>query len=311
MSKKRPRTVTSPLGVPPLAGSKQQPAYWRERLFKSRYTYKGKLHEVHHWSVKIQHQGQRKTFSLRSSSRSQAATEACELYQALVRQDRKGAIPPGGLSLVPTRLQPDEPALAAADKFDIGYWEQRLIHREYTMSLEPAAPAELSVRIDHGGTGHYFPLGTDDRHLAARLALRIYQTIADQGWEAANKQFSRELTLAFRWLDVPLGWTYTTIHTLNMLSRTGPAEPYPGAAGVCEVAVAESDAGTRHALDWCINHMEGFRCVATFGSAAEALRESMRRRVHLVLVSHSLADKPGTVCLAEIKIAVPEVCGLL
>ena len=78
-----------------------------------------------------------------------------------------------------------------------------------------------------------------------------------------------------------------------------------------EVAVAESDDGTRHALEWCINHMDGFRCAATFGSAAEALRESNRRRVHLALVSHSLADMPGTVCLAEMKVAVPETCGLL
>ena len=83
------------------------------------------------------------------------------------------------------------------------------------MSLEPAASQELSVRIDHGGTGHYFPLGTDNPRLAARRALRIYQTIVRQGWETANKRFSRELTVAFRWLDVPLAWTYTTIHTLN------------------------------------------------------------------------------------------------
>ena len=42
-------------------------------------------------------------------------------------------------------------------------------------------------------------------------------------------------------------------------------------------------------------------------SAAEALRELPRRRVHLALVSHTLADKPGTACLAEMKVAAPEV----
>ena len=57
--------------------------------------------------------------------------------------------------------------------------------------------------------------------------------------------------------------------------------------------------------------MEGFRCVATFGSAAEALRESPAGRLHLVLVSHSLADKAGTVFLAELRVAAPEVSGVL
>ncbi len=199
----------------------------------------------------------------------------------------------------------------AAAKFGAAYWGQRLIHREYTMSLEPTANRELSVRMDHGGIGHYFPLGTDHPRLGARRALRIYQTIADHGWEAANQRFSRELTVAFHWLDVPLAWTYTTIHTLNALSGESRVESGTGPAGVFEVAVAESDAGIRHALEWCLNRMDGFRCVATFDSAAEALRESTRRPIHLALVSYNLADKPATACLAELKVAVPQNCGLL
>jgi DNA-binding NarL/FixJ family response regulator len=179
------------------------------------------------------------------------------------------------------------------------------------MNPEPAVNHELSVRIDHEGTGHYFPLGTPGCRLAARRALRIYRTIVGQGWEAANQHFSRELTVAFRWLDVPLAWTYTTIHTLISVSRNRPVERPTGATGTFEVAIAESDAGTGRALEWCVNHMDRFRCVGTFASAAEALRESARRHVHLVLVSHNLADQPGSACLAEMKVAVPEVCGLL
>ena len=65
MSKKRPRHVVQR----PAWRSKQEPQYWRRRLFKGRYTYKGKQFEVRNWSVKIQHLGKRKTFSLRSSRR--------------------------------------------------------------------------------------------------------------------------------------------------------------------------------------------------------------------------------------------------
>jgi hypothetical protein len=156
MSKKRPRATTTPASAVQPAGSKQDPKYWRKRLFKCRYTYKGEPFETRNWSVKIQHLGKRKTFSLRSSRRSQAAAEACELYRALVRQGWEGAMRQGGRKPSQTNLWPAVPASPGADKFDADYWRQRLIHREYTMRLEPAVGQELSVRIDHAGTGHYF-----------------------------------------------------------------------------------------------------------------------------------------------------------
>jgi DNA-binding NarL/FixJ family response regulator len=167
------------------------------------------------------------------------------------------------------------------------------------------------VRIDYGGSGYYFPLGTDDHRLAAARALRTYQTIVSLGCEMANRQFSRELTVAFRWLDVPLAWTYTTIHTQPGFLQRGPPETSSGSTDPLLVSLTESDAGIRKALEWCVDHAEGFRCVAAYRTAAEAIQESPRRRVHLALVSYSLADKPGAVCLAEMKAAVPETVGLL
>ena len=100
-------------------------------------------------------------------------------------------------------------------------------------------------------------------------------------------------TLAFRWFDSPLAWTYTTVHTQNVVSQEAPPEAVNVAAGAIELAIAESDAGIRRALEWCVRHTAGFRCAATFASAEELLRESRRKPVHLVLVSHNLADKPG------------------
>ena len=239
--------------------------------------------------------------------------EACELYRKLVTHGWTGVTSPGGWRAAQTNPGQVAQVLPgpAAEEPDADYWAQRLIHREYTMGVHPRVPQELSVRIDHAGSGHYFPLGTDDPRLAATRALRTYQTIVSHGWEMANRQFSRELTVAFRWLDVPLAWTYTTIHTQPGFLQRSPAETSSGSTDPLLVSLTESDAGIRKALEWCVDHTEGFRCVAAYGTAAEAIQESPRQRVHLALVSYSLADKPGAVCLAEMKVAVPEMVGLL
>jgi len=304
MSKKRPRAASP-------AGSKQEPEYWRKRLFKARYTYKGRQCEVRNWSVKIQHLGKRETFSLRSSRRRQAAAEACELYRLLVTQGWENATWQSSRRSPQANFWSGDPVPVRGDNFDADYWAQRLILREYTMNVQPAGDQELSVRVEHGGTSYYFPLGTDNQKLGANRALRIYQTIASQGWEVANKRFSRELTVAFHWFESPLAWTYTTIHTQNSRFQNTPTETFNAVAGAIELAIAESDAGIRRALEWCIRHMNGFCCAASFASAGEMLRELPRRPVCLVLVSHSLADMPGTGCLEELKVAVPEVSGLL
>jgi len=248
---------------------------------------------------------------LRSGRRSEAAAEACELYRALVARGWKHITAQGFQRHAQTKFRAGEVTQPGTDKFDAGYWARRLIHREYTMNLQPAAHQELSVRVDHGGTGHYLPLGTNIHRLAASRALRIYQTIASYGWEATNKRFPRELTVAFHWLDVPLAWTYTTIHTLTTAFGVPPIEPLNQTSSAFMVGVAESDAGIQRALAWCINRMDGMRCAAAFTSAEEALRDLWRRPVQLVLVSHNLSDRSGTACLEAMKAAAPEIGGLL
>jgi DNA-binding NarL/FixJ family response regulator len=301
----------SPASRPRPSRSKQEPQYWRKRLFKGRYAYKGKQFEARNWSVKIQHLGRRKTFSLRSSRQSQAAAEACELYRALVTAGWREATRQGLRRRAQTNPWSGDPVPLPADRFNADYWAQRLIHREYTMSPGPGESQELSVRVDHGGTGHYFPLATNDHNVAGSLALRIYQTIVSHGWEVANKRFSRELTVAFHWLDVPLAWTYTTIHTLNTASEAPPIESLKKASNAFMVAIAESDTGIRRALEWSINQMDGLYCVAAFTSAEEALRDLRRWPIQLVLVSHNLSDRSGTACLETMKATAPDVAGLL
>ena len=280
-------------------------------MFKCRYTYQGERCEVRNWSVKIQHRGRRKTFALRSSHPSEAAAEACELYRALVTEGWPDAAARALRKRAQADLRTGEPVPPSREIFDAGHWVQRLIQREYTMSPSPGKSQELSVRVERGGTAHYFPLGTSSQQLGAKRALRVYQTIVNHGWEATNQRFSREVTVAFRWLDVPLAWTYTTIHTLPRASEALRIQPLKQANTTVGVVVTESDTGLRRALEWCINQMEGLGCVAGFTSAGEAPRELRRKQVQLVLVNHSLADRSGTARLEEMKAAAPDVAGLL
>ena len=290
-----------------------EPLYWRGRLFRNTFTYKGRLLELNHWSVKIQHLGTRKTFSLRATAIGKAAAEACRLYKGILSRGWESVLGNGtqkeGSRAASGQARRDIDTHALPVSFGASYWVPRLIHRKYTESFRPNEGPELSVRIDHAGAGHYFPLGTSNRKRAASRAAQIYETVVGQGWEVANERFPRELSVAFHWVDQPVAWTYTTIHTATGVAAiNGVADDD---AARLRVGIIESDAGLRRALAWCIRQQEGCSCVAAFANAAVALREVPRRKIHLLLTGRSLADKPGTVCLKELNSIAPEVAGFL
>ena len=308
MVKKRPRAIrrSVPTRMPP-PRSKMDPKYWRERIFRNTFTYQGRRFHVGHWSVKIQHLGTRRTFSLEANRRDKAALEACLVYRKIVARGWERAMTPArNAKEAPSK---STPTLVTQNALELNYWMQRLIHRKYTEKLHANADRELSVRVDHGGAGHYFPLGTGNRKLAASHALQIYQTVTREGWEAANEKFPRELSIAFRWSDNPVAWTYTTLHTQTMEGPTRMSSSFSSSR--LNVAVVESDAGLRRALAWSVNQQEGCQCTASFGSAAAVLAELPRRRPELILVGQSLADKSGAQCLEECKAVAPKIVGLL
>ncbi len=270
-------------------------------MFKNSYTYKGRRAEVRGWSVKIQLVGKRKTFSLSSHDPAQAAGEACQIYQAILAHGWEGMS--HGRSGTRPRLPATPGSLIspASIASDAEYWRHRLIHRKYPERQPPFSSAEFSVRIEHAGLGQYFPLGTSDESEAAARALRIYRAVVRRGWVQANACFPRELSLAFRWQDNPLAWTYTTIHTRP---GSGFLPPVPDAAGrrrELRVAFVEPDAGIRSALAACANRQEGFRCDIAFASAGEALGEVPVRAVDLALANHDLPDQPGVAFLEELQ----------
>src|SRR5258706_7971018 len=168
MVKKRPRTARrGPSDSSRPSRSKIEPKYWRYRLFRNSFTYKGKRFQVSHWSVKIQHLGTRKTFSLRASDAAEAVDEACQLYKGIVTRGRESVAARGKGKDAESRPAPGALSVPGENGFHASYWARRLIHRKYTETLHSSADREFSVRVDHAGASHYFPLGTDNRKQAA------------------------------------------------------------------------------------------------------------------------------------------------
>jgi DNA-binding NarL/FixJ family response regulator len=288
--------------------SKSKPDYWRQRLFRNTFTYKGRRLKVRGWSVKIQVFGRRKTFALNSPDPAQAAAEACRIYKIIMAQgwagveDRRGRMTAAAIGIAASA------GLLESANED---WRKRLIHRRHSESPPLHSNREFSVRIEHAGSACYFPLGTDDEDQAAAQARRIYETVFTRGWEAASLRFPRELTLALRWLDDPLAWTYVTLHSqpdddLPLAAATPAASP----SGL-EVALIEPDAGISRALAACINRQAGFRCDAAYACAADALREAHHRRLDFVVANSVIAGEPGATCLETLQQIQTGLAGLL
>lgn len=312
VSKQRPSKIVSRR---PALASKPSPtqfqaAYWYRRLFKNTFTRDGQRTALKGWSVKIQHQGRRQTFSLTAANRAAAAREAWQIYQTIIAPGREATgRQRGAVNSEPTAAPPKPPPGPLVAK-DASYWKPRLLSRKYLEFAHSSAPDELSVRVEHAGTSHYFLLGTLDEDRAAAKAVAIYQTVTTQGWETANVRFDRELTVALHWSTNPVAWTYATLRTQK---RNGPHRPVnrpPDPAPELGVAIIEPDAGIRFALATGVNSQAGCRCEVTFASATEALQKIPRHRLHLLLANHILPDQSGLACLEAVQHLAPHLAGV-
>ena len=307
MSKQRPRPF-HPRPWPKASPSAAVAAtgYWRKRIFKNSYTHRGQRVAVKSWSVKIQHRRIRRTFSLAATSRAAAAIEAKAIHQTILTQGWGAVAPPGHRRFIAARSGAgDEPD--HFPKTDVQYWRRRLLRRRHRL-LPGAAPlAGLSVRIEHAGINHYFPLGTLDEDAAAARAREIYLAVVQEGWGAVNQRFPRELTIAMHWAENPLAWTYATVHTavegplVNVLSRSTDH------AQQVNVAIMEPDASVRWALARCVNRQAAFVCTATYGSAKDALGEIPGSAANLALVNSSSPDLAAVEFLNKLRRLIPDL----
>jgi len=187
-------------------------------------------------------------------------------------------------------------------------WKLRLLRRRHP-GRSQSRQSEFSVRIEHEGISHYFPLDTLDENVAAAKALDIYRTVVGQGWDVANQQFSRELTIGLHWVANPIAWTYTTIHTLVEESKAQPVRGQDNPPLV--IAIVESDLASSRAIAASLHCHQPSLGALVCTSGAEALREIPNRPVQLVLCNHSLVDMPGDLLLEKLGLLTPQLPGLI
>lgn len=283
MSKQRPsstRRRPKP-AIPFRTGEDLTQEYWQQRLFRNSYTRDGRRKEVNGWSVKIQHLGRRHTFSLLIEDHETAAVQAKAIYETILAEGWDAAM--NNLA-----AQQNDGSLKTAP----AYWKKHLLLRRYRFPASGETEQSLAARIDHAGTGYFFPLVTTDEDKAAAVACRIYCTVVKQGWEAAFKLFSRELIVAFEWSANPIMWTYTTIHTLVKKNANVVVNVSPRPINSQGVLIVEMDAGLRCALQWCVNRQAGFYAIPCESPETFA-GEFARHRPGLVLLNRSLAERIG------------------
>jgi DNA-binding NarL/FixJ family response regulator len=80
----------------------------------------------------------------------------------------------------------------------------------------------------------------------------------------------------------------------------------PDAGHATTVAIVEDDAAIRAAWKAIINRMPGYRCVAEFGTAEEALAKLPKAAPEIVLMDINLPGKSGIECTRELKGLAPK-----
>ena len=276
MSKQRPSVVSR--GRKSSSPLKSQNV-WSKRLFKNTYTRSGRRMKVDGWSVKIQHQGRRHTFSLGTPDKEIAAVEAKAIYETIVAEGWDAALN-------------HENNQSGFPKTVPRFWKEQLLLRRYRFPASGEPEKSFAARISHAGSGYFFPLGTGEMEEAARIACRIYCTIVKQGWEAACRSFPRELIVAFEWSANPIMWTYTTVHTLVGRLAGVSTGPSTMPVDLQRVLIIETDVGLRRALAWCINRQPGF-CAIACESPENFAPAAATHKPRLVLLNRSLAERMG------------------
>jgi len=154
-----------------------------------------------------------------------------------------------------------------------------IVRRKYLTGLRPDIADELSVRIEFEGQHAFFPLGTNQRAVAARKGEAIRRAVAETGWRATTSRFVREFTLAIFWLPNPLTCTYATLFS----SLTSPPVPRKQPARRVRLAVFEPDPQIRWGLLEWLKAIPECECVAAHDSATAFLREVKRTQPDLAL----------------------------
>ncbi|MFO1497315.1 MAG: response regulator transcription factor [Verrucomicrobiota bacterium] len=137
----------------------------------------------------------------------------------------------------------------------------------------------------------FLPLGTDIEEKAAFKAALIHRDVRSAGWLAVLQRYPREFTLAIFWREDPMVFTYTTLYTIPNSVQGLPAARLSSVprGDLVSVAVVESDANCRRALENWVATLPGYRCGGGFAHPKEALAALRHAPVDLVLANRLLA----------------------
>ena len=211
-----------------------------------------------------------------------------KLYQKLGRVKSTGGI---SATASPEDFQQDQTAKKLPAN-DANYWKERLILRRYRFPASGESEHDLAAYVSDADAGYFFPLGTADVEMAATKACQIYQVVAEQGWDSACREFTRELIVSFEWCLNPVLWTYTTIHTLTGKRAEVDSSPPRDNLNRHRVLVLELDDGVRRALCWSIDHQAGFVSVPC-NSIEFFNRALVQHKPRMVLLNRNLAGPAG------------------
>ncbi len=169
-------------------------------------------------------------------------------------------------------------------------WLDCLVHRKYTELANPRSAGHFSARLEHDGTGCYFPLGTDNATKAAARAADINHWLQTEGWNQTWKRYAVEFTLAVFWNNDPLLCTYTTLFTSPGKHPTDATWRKRSRAGLVRILVVEANDVFRHALVKWAHRLPGCTCVGAFANPVQAQGKLSRAFADLVLFNRSLQD---------------------
>ena len=198
-------------------------------------------------------------------------------------------------------------AVSAPRKADARYWRSRLIQRKYADLARLAPGVEYSARIEHDGTGFFFPLGSDDEDRAAAKAEAIHVTVKKHGWHVAFQHFPREITVAIFWSLSPVTCTYTTMFTLPHGSPALAERRGTLGQPLRSVYLIEPADEVKRALMFWTNQQPGFRCVHAFGRLEDALPAIRRCPPDMLLVDRNVVDSPGGERIQTLKNLRPDL----
>ena len=266
--------------------SKTSARYWEHRIYQASYRRNGKTRHVKNWSIKIQHQGIRRSIPLATTSRGMATKRAAQIYQAISSGGWSAA--DELLNQLPRPLSsPRQPSLGHPDGTHTqSYWKPRLSRRNYLDHAGLPSSEQWSVKIERAGLNDYFPTQSKTIDSAVTFGNQLLQVIENEGWHSACRRFSREFTMAIFWSVAPLSCTYSTMLTLveKELPRRRRWE-----AKARTVAVIEPREEIRNTIAYWLTQNRGFR-VSVLETPEEAQEHLKNNRCDLVLLNRQSFD---------------------